>query len=311
MNQNELLDYYKATGPFTTIAGFEDQVDALPDDIGKIVHAVQMLLVHRGWAPAYGLTLTPEQETENGLHSTEAMLTRAMQKDPAPIGATRMPDKRVVGICRHFSTMMAAFLKRKGIPARARCGFATYFEQGKYVDHWVAEYWNADDSRWIQVDAQLDSLQQKAKNVDFDPLDTPRDRFLNASDVWQQYRAGKIDPDTCGIMHMWGAWYIIGNLALDVASLQRVELLPWEPVGILGITGEPPASQEDADEASALYDAVASLTNAADSNAITDLLKMAETDPRLLPPPETITKAQTADATGHGTGPNPLSTFSE
>ena len=31
---------------------------------------------------------------------------------------------------------------------------------------------------------------------------------------------------------MWGDWYIRGNLALDVASLQKVELLPWEPFGI-------------------------------------------------------------------------------
>ena len=30
----------------------------------------------------------------------------------------------------------------QGMPARARCGFGAYFEKGKYVDHWVTEYWN-------------------------------------------------------------------------------------------------------------------------------------------------------------------------
>ena len=29
-----------------------------------------------------------------------------------------------------------------GVPARARCGFGAYFEKGKFVDHWVTEYWN-------------------------------------------------------------------------------------------------------------------------------------------------------------------------
>lgn len=306
LNHDELLDYYREPGIFTTVGGFEDQVDALPDDVGKIAHAVQMLLVHRAWAPHYGLEVTPERELENGLHSTEAMLTMAMQHAPTPIGGIRLPQQRVVGVCRHFSTMMAAFLKQKGVPARARCGFATYFEQGKYVDHWVCEYWLASESRWVQVDAQLDTLQQQVVKVDFDPLDTPRDRFLTAGDVWRQYRAGTIDPETCGIMHMWGAWYIAGNLALDVASLQRIELLPWEPVGLLGITGEPPASEEAADAASLLYDDVAALTVRADAAAITELLAMADRDARLRPPVETIARAQAADASGVGTGANPL-----
>ena len=89
--------------------------------------------------------------------------------------------------------MLCAFLRHKGIPARARCGFSTYFEPGKYVDHWVCEYWNAGEARWVQVDAQLDSLRSASSKPDFDPLDVPRDRFLVAGDVWQQIRAGTID----------------------------------------------------------------------------------------------------------------------
>jgi hypothetical protein len=205
MTHDEVLAYYSEPGVFTTAGAFADQVEALPDDIGAIAHAVQMLLVHRWWAPIYNVDLTPEREEENGLHGTEAMLAKAMQLDPAPIGALRLPDKRVVGICRHFSTMMAAFLKRKGIPARARCGFAAYFEPGRHVDHWVTEYWNAAESRWVLVDAQLDSLQREAVKADFDPLDVPRDRFLVAGDVWQQYRASKIAGEVCGIADMWGA----------------------------------------------------------------------------------------------------------
>ena len=242
-------------------------MDALPDDIGKIAHAVQMLLVHRWWAPAYGVEVTPERETENGLHGTEAMLAKAMEKSAAKIGEVRLPDKRVVGICRHFSTMMAAFLKRKGIPARARCGFATYFEPPKYVDHWVAEYWKADESRWVQVDAQLDTLQEQAKKIDFDPLDTPRDRFLVGGDVWLQYRMGDIDANLCGILDMWGDWYIRGNHALDVASLQKVELLPWEP---FGIAKSPGSTIGDTPELLALVDRTAELTAMGDDASVVE-----------------------------------------
>ena len=300
---DNLLDYYREPGPFTTLGVFGEQVDALPGEIGKIAHAVQMLLVHRWWAPAYNVEVTEEGERENGLHSTEAMLACAMKKSPAAIGQVRLPDKRVVGICRHFSTMMAAFLKQKGIPARARCGFATYFEPGKYVDHWVAEYWNEDEARWVQVDAQLDTLQARAKQIDFDPLDVPRDRFIVAGDVWLQHRMGDIDANACGIAHMWGDWYIRGNHALDVAALRKVELLPWEP---FGIAKSPGSTIGDTPELLALNDRTAELTTMGDNASVSKLLLMAEGDERLRPPQATLDAAIAADASGAGTGPNPL-----
>jgi hypothetical protein len=308
MTNDELLARDASPGVFTAVGPYAEQVDALPDDIAGLAHAVQMLLVHRGWAQAYGLTLTAEREKENGLHSTEAMLDRAMQLAPAKIGEVRLPDRRVVGICRHFSTMFAAFLKHKGIPARARCGFATYFQKDRYVDHWVTEYWHAQDARWVLVDAQLDELQQRVTKADFDPLDTPRDRFLVAGDVWQQYRAGKITGEQCGIADMWGAWYIVGNHALDVASLQNVELLPWEPFGMFDITGKPPPTPEAARAQESLVDRTAALTTKADATAITNLVALAEQDSRLRPPQTTIDAAIAADAAGTGTGANPLST---
>ena len=305
MTHDELLAYYTEPGPFTTLDAHAEQVDGLPGDVGKLAHAVQMLLIHRFWAQAYDVEVTPEREKENGLHSTEAMLGRAMELASAPIGQARLPDKRVVGICRHFSTMMVAFLKRKGIPARARCGFAAYFEPGKYVDHWVAEYWKADESRWVQVDAQLDALQQEAIKADFDPLDVPRDRFLVAGDVWLQYRMGDIDAGACGIADMWGDWYIRGNHALDIASLQKVELLPWEPFGIAKAPGSTTA---DTPELLALADRTADLTAMGDDASVAKLLRMAEQDERLRPPKAMLDAAIAADASGMGTGPNPLAT---
>jgi transglutaminase-like putative cysteine protease len=43
--------------------------------------------------------------------------------------------------------LFVALIRRKGVPARARCGFADYFEPGKHLDHWVGEYWNSDEGR--------------------------------------------------------------------------------------------------------------------------------------------------------------------
>jgi len=299
---DDLLPYYAAPGVFTSVGPFAQQLDALPDDIGKLAHAVQMLLVHRFWAQAYQVEVLPERDKEQGLHGAEAMLAQAMRLSPAPIGAVRLPPQRVVGICRHFATMLCAFLRHKGIPARARCGFAAYFEPGKYVDHWICEYRNRAEARWIQVDAQLDALQVSVVKPDFDPLDVPRDRFLVAGNVWQQVRAGAIDALRCGIAGMWGDWYVRGNLALDMAALQKVELLPWEP---FGIAKSPQSTLPDTDELLALVDRAAALTARGDATSIAELLVLADADVRFRPPQATIDAAKAADAAGPTAG-NPI-----
>ena len=85
-------------------------------------------------------------------------------------------------------------LRAQGVAARARCGFGAYFEKGKFVDHWVTEYWNEAQKRWVLVDPQLDARQRELFKVTFDPLDVPRDQFLVAGDAWQLCRGGKADP---------------------------------------------------------------------------------------------------------------------
>jgi hypothetical protein len=123
-------------------------------------------------------------------------------------------------------------LRQHGIPARARCGFGAYFEAGQYIDHWVCEYWNAVQNRWIMVDAQMDELQSRVLRLPFDPLDVPRDQFIVGGLAWQMCRKGEADPQTFGIMDMHGLWFVRGDFVRDVASLNKVELLPWDSWGL-------------------------------------------------------------------------------
>ncbi len=299
---DDLFAYYAAPGVFTEVGAFAPQIDALPADPAVLAQAVQMLVLHRFWSQAYHVEVPPARENEQGYHGAEAMLAHAMTLDPAPIGAVRLPAARVLGNCRHFSTMLCAFMRQKGIPARARCGFATYFEPGRHVDHWICEYWNANDGRWVQVDAQLDTLQRSVTKADFDPLDVPRDRFLVAGAVWQGIRGGTIDPDTCGIADMWGGWFVRGDLMLDVGALQKVELLPWEPFGLIQPRG---STEQETPNVMALVDRVAALTARGDNDSIDELLSMARADERLRPPAATIEAAQKADAAGPTIG-NPI-----
>ena len=100
---------------------------------------------------------------------------------------------------------MSPCCARQGVAARARCGFGAYFEKGKFIDHWVTEYWNESQQRWVLVDAQLDQRQRELFGIAFDPLDVPRDQFLVAGDAWQLCRGGKADPGAFGILDMHGS----------------------------------------------------------------------------------------------------------
>ncbi|MFO7584773.1 MAG: transglutaminase-like domain-containing protein, partial [Anaerolineales bacterium] len=201
--------------------------------IAELCKIVQGTTIHVFWAERYGLKLTPEREAEVQLRTMEKRLARALELDPHPLTESRPLDKKLVGNCRDHSLLLVAMLRHQGVPARARCGFGAYFLPNHYEDHWVAEYWNQAERRWVLVDAQLDELQCNAMNIPFDPLDVPRDQFIVGGLAWQMCRAGQADPDSFGIFDMRGLGFIRGDFLRDVAALNKVELLPWDCWGLI------------------------------------------------------------------------------
>jgi hypothetical protein len=208
-------------------------LDGLPRDVGGLAEVVQGVLIHEHIAPAYGVTLSAEQHAQAHMRGVEKILACIAHRDARPLPQARQPGERVVGVCRHFTLLHVAMLRRQGIAARARCGFGAYFETGKFVDHWVTEYWNASARRWVLVDAQLDQRQRELFAVAFDPLDVPRDQFVVAGDAWRLCRSGGADPAAFGILDMHGLWFVAGNVIRDVAALNNHEMLPWDVWGAM------------------------------------------------------------------------------
>ena len=190
------------------------------------------------------------------LRTMQRRLAKTVALDPRPLTETRSLDKKLVGNCRDFSLFLTALLRQVGIPARARCGFGVYFLPDHYEDHWVAEYYNSAEKRWVLVDAQLDQFQCDEMHIQFNPLDVPRDQFIVAGKAWQMCRNGLADPEAFGIFDMHGLGFIRGNLVRDLASLNKVELLPWDCWGVILNK-----SLDDPDDLEAL-DHVAGLTAA-------------------------------------------------
>jgi hypothetical protein len=239
--------------------------EELPNDVGALVRIVQDLAVHEYRASDfYGFGIPDKRKSESHIRPLEKMLDRLLAIDARPLSVARPVDKRLVGVCHYFMLRLVAMLRAKGVPARARCGFGAYFNRGYFEDHWVCEYWNAAEARWVLVDAQFDEVWRVELKIDHDVLDVPRGRFLIAGDAWAQCRAGETDPSKFGIFKgdMRGLWFIAGDLVRDVAALNKMEMLPWDVWG-----AQPRPDQPLTDDQLAFFDRLAALTRAPDASS--------------------------------------------
>jgi hypothetical protein len=161
----------------------------------------------------------------------------------------------VVGTCRHFAVLSCALLRYRGVAARARCGFATYFQPGQGLDHWITEYWNEKERRWTRIDAQILGLPVLAEPEDLRP-----GQFLSGGEAWKAFRDGRIDAARFGVRGTgnWGPGEIRGNAVRDLAALNKVEMLPWDEWGRMGASYKGEAGADYDDLVDALADACAS-----------------------------------------------------
>ena len=269
------LNYFSQTGKMTHPGPFVDLYADLPSDIPSLVKVVQGLIIHVFWAERYGVKLSAERQAEVQLRTMERRLTRTLELDSNPLTVARLNECKIVGNCRDFSVTLASMLQSKGIPARPRCGFGTYFMPNHYEDHWVCEYWHEQEQRWVLVDAQLDELQRNILQISFNALDVPRDQFLVGGAAWKMCRNGQANPDQFGIFDMNGIDFVKGDFIRDVAALNKMEFLPWDCWGfILDEYGTVPPKDFS------LLDQLAELSQA-DVPDFDSVRELYESDPRL------------------------------
>ena len=218
------------------------------------------------------------------------MLDRVFVIDPRPLSEPRPPERRFVGNCRHFTVLLCALLRARGVPSRARCGFGAYFDPPRFEDHWACEVWDEARESWRLVDAQLDTVQREALKTPFDPLDVPRTQFLVAGDAWQRCRSGRADPQSFGILDLRGLWFVRGNVVRDLAARAKRELLPWDGWGLMGTRDRRSEPAE-----LALLDRVAELTQAGDE-LHAEVLQVQDSEPGLRVPRVIVSYGPGGDA---------------
>jgi hypothetical protein len=282
MTSDATREFYRQPGVMTSLGhGQQALLAGLPVDPASLRAVVPRLVVHPGWAAAYGVALDGDArtETEQNLRSASAVIDALVARRPEPLHVPRLPADRVVGTCRNFTVLYVALLRAAGIPARARCGHANYFEAGKWVDHWIAEWWHDSERHWVRADPQLDEFQLQVIGATWSADDLPTGAFLSGGEAWVAVRRGEIDPDTCGIFDMWGAWFVRSNAIRDLAALDKRELLPWDAWALME---DQSAVGSDADNA--VIDEVAEVCASDDLERV----RLMAADPRFAVP-NTIT----------------------
>lgn len=273
-----ILDFYSRPAGMTSVGRHISEFDALPNNVGELVRTVQHLLVYDVVArDFYGFTIPAGRESEIHIRPVEEMIDRLLALEAQTLRLHRSVEKRITGRCRDFTLFLIAMLRTKGVPARARCGFGSYFNPPYFEDHWICEYWNAVEGRWVVVDPQFDEVWRGELGITHDVLDVPRDRFLVAAEAWNQCRAGGLDPDKFGVQFadIRGLWFIAGNLVRDFAALNRVEMLPWDVWG-----AQPRPYERLNDEQLAFFDLIADLGHNPD-DSFDELCNLYQTDARL------------------------------
>ena len=202
-------------------------LEGLPDDIGGLMRAVQGTLLHLEWLETYGLTARDFPNMSRDTLSLADRLRVLKGAEGLRLNCPRAPAARSPGTCRDYSLMLCGLLRHRRIPARVRCGFAAYFREGGWEDHWICETWF--DGRWRQIDAQLDEVLVKRLGITFDPTDIPSGMFMPAPEAWLRWRGGNDEANLFGHgEEARGPWFMRVNVMRDHLVLNGAETSKWD-----------------------------------------------------------------------------------
>lgn len=208
MDNKEILEFYKKTSPYSDLGLYKDYVKKLPDDIKKLCLLQRMQIIHPSafknitvrnskncfWGDMTKISNMDLLREDDILPTSISMFAELMRKNPSYTLQREAKDKIFV-TCRGQALLLAAILKNKGIPARVRSGFAEYpSNNGIYFDHWVTEYYDNENGKWILVDADCCCND----NINFDIYDIPTDKFIKAAEAWKLFRNNEFDLSKLG-----------------------------------------------------------------------------------------------------------------
>ena len=238
-----LKKHYLEVSTYTYAGAYKAYFQSLPEDIPTLGRLVCGQVIH----PSFfyrPMAKSLEEKYYGKLSSFQPH--RFFNEDELFITATAMTaelfrldeigfiegkdvTKRLAVSCRQASVLMTAILKAKNIPARSRAGFIDFGNEGtSYIEHWVNEYWNEQEQRWVMLDA--DGYYEFEARFGYSQFDLPVRKFIHAADAWLGIREGRLDKNKLIIGESVAGEGIYSYLIMDFHSLMNNEIFyPFLP----------------------------------------------------------------------------------
>ena len=188
---------YLDTSVYTYVGVYKEFILSLPNDIpfigmlicGQITHPSMYFTepspyLEDTYFGKFASYPKHRFKNEDELYITAvSMIAGILRLDETGFTKNRDVTKRITVSCRQASVLFSAILKAKGIPCRSRAGFMDFGDTGdSYTEHWVNEYWDFNENRWVLVDA--DGYYEYEQRFGYSQFDLPRRKFVTASEAW-------------------------------------------------------------------------------------------------------------------------------
>ncbi|MCI8575468.1 MAG: transglutaminase domain-containing protein [Bacilli bacterium] len=187
----DVLNFYLQTSVYTNYEPYQQYFESLTNDIDQLAVLVKDQIIHRselrqGCLNHNNFSSFPwhRYRCEDDVLMTAPAMTAELFRLNSDGFGNRLLEEKIVVTCRYISVLMASILKAKGIPSRCRAGFSKRnLKRTSAGDHWIVEYWNFTEKRWIRIDVS------RIHQVDYYNLfDIPDGIFITAAESWLDVR---------------------------------------------------------------------------------------------------------------------------
>jgi hypothetical protein len=189
----------------------------------KAIEVANKMLVH--YSNSEFKKLEPERAADLNLRSVSEIIDRYLELNQ---GDCQNDDSGtpVAGRCRDLALLICSQFRNRNIPARLRFGFShMYYKTNLAItDHVVVEYYQ--DGEWKLLEPRATMALIEKENLDINPVEIERKRFILGSRAWTSVRNKKMRAE-------WfsgttpnaeaGLWYIRKIMLYDLSSLCRYE----------------------------------------------------------------------------------------
>lgn len=207
MENKDVLEFYKQTSQFTDLGYYKEFTKNLPNNIEELCVLQRMQIIHPVayndsnirnksncfWGDMTKMPITRLDYEEDYFPTAQSIIAELLRKNPN-YNIKREAKDKINITCRGQAILLASILKAKGIPARARSGFAPYIKyDGISYDHWITEYYDENENIWKLVDADEHCPDHE---MGFDLNNIPYNRFIFGANAYLGLREKSINPES-------------------------------------------------------------------------------------------------------------------